>query len=88
MIYQVFNLFGQGFSFGWSVIVDLVEASGMTKAVFIGLIITFAILGTIFGTLRARAFGGGDQVTEADTRKDEKRFKTNDIARDRFRKKG
>lgn len=64
MIYQIFNLFGQAFSFGWSVIVDLVEASGMTKAVFIGVIITFAILGTIFGTLRARAFSGGDKAED------------------------
>lgn len=88
MIYQIFNLFGQAFSFGWSVIVDLVEASGMTKAVFIGVIITFAVLGTIFGTLRARAFSGGDQVTEADIRRAEKRIRTNEIARDRLRKKG
>lgn len=88
MIYSIFNLFGQAFSFGWDTLVSLVEASGMTKPVFIGLLISLLVLSTVFGTLRARAFSGGDQVSEADIRRAEKRIKTNDIARARLRKKG
>ena len=65
MIYSIFNMFGQAFSFGWNTIVSLVEASGMTKPVFIGLLISLLVLSTVFGTLRARAFSGGDKVDEA-----------------------
>lgn len=56
MIYQIFNMFGQAFSAGWNFIVSIVEASGMTKAVFIGLIVTLNVLVIVFGTLRASAF--------------------------------
>lgn len=62
MIYRIFSMFGQAFSLGWNFIVDLIEASGMTKAVFIGLIISLNVLIIVFGTLRARSFSGGDKV--------------------------
>lgn len=64
MIYQIFSMFGRAFSFGWDCIVDFVEASGMTKAVFIGLIISLNVLTVVFGTLRARAFSGGDKAED------------------------
>lgn len=64
MIYRIFNMFGQAFSVGWNFIVDLVEASGMTKAVFIGLIVSLNVLVIVFGTLRARAFSGGDKAED------------------------
>ena len=47
------NLIGQGCHYAWVWLMDLVEASGMTKPVFIGFIITTAVLATVFGTLRA-----------------------------------
>lgn len=55
------NLIGQGCHYAWVWLMDLVEASGMTKPVFIGFIITTAVLATVFGTLRGRAFSGGDK---------------------------
>lgn len=64
MIYSIFRMFGQAFSAGWDFIVDLVEASGMTKGVFIGLIVSLNVLIIVFGTLRARAFSGGDQAAD------------------------
>lgn len=64
MIYRIFSMFGQAFSVGWNFIVDLVEASGMTKAVFIGLIVSLNVLVIVFGTLRARAFSGGDKAED------------------------
>ena len=64
MLYQIFNMFGQAFSAGWTMLVDMVEASGMSKAVFIGLIVSLNVLVIVFGTLRARAFSGGDKAED------------------------
>lgn len=64
MIYRIFSMFGQAFSIGWNCIIDLVEASGMTKAVFIGLIVSLNVLIIVFGTFRARAFSGGDKAED------------------------
>ena len=81
MIYSIFNMFGQAFSIGWNCIVDLVEASGMTKAVFIGLIVSLNVLIIVFGTLRARAFSGGDKVEDIDPEE----LRERDIERARYR---
>lgn len=81
MIYQIFNMFGQAFSAGWKCIVDLVEASGMTKPVFIGLIVSLNVLIIVFGTLRARAFSGGDKTEDIDP---EEMFER-DVERVRYR---
>lgn len=82
MIYQIFNMFGQAFSLGWSTICNLVEAAGMTKAVFIGLLISLIVLGTVFGTLRGRAFSGGDKF-EQDVDHERYRMKVRNEARKR-----
>ena len=44
------NLIGQGCHYAWVWLMDLVEASGMTKPVFIGFIISVAVLSVVFGT--------------------------------------
>ncbi len=84
MIYQIFNMFGQAFSAGWKCIVDLVEASGMTKPVFIGLLVTLNVLLIVFGTLRARAFSGGDRAEPVDDLSPEEEF-TRDVDKARYR---
>ena len=81
MIYRIFNMFGQAFSVGWNCIVDLVEASGMTKAVFIGLIVSLNVLIIVFGTLRARAFSGGDKAEDIDPEE----LRERDIEKARYR---
>ena len=81
MIYQIFNMFGQAFSAGWKCIVDLVEASGMTKVVFIGLIVSLNVLLIVFGTLRARAFSGGDKAEDIDPEE----LRERDIEKARYR---
>ena len=58
------NLIGQGCHYAWVWLMDLVEASGMTKPVFIGFIISVAVLSVVFGTFRARAFSGGDKFAK------------------------
>lgn len=82
MIYRIFSMFGQAFNVGWGVIVDIVEAAGMTKAVFIGLLISLIVLGTVFGTLRGRAFSGGDKF-EQDVDHERYRMKVRNEARKR-----
>lgn len=57
-------MIGQAFAVAWDFLVDIVEASGMSKAVFIGLIVSLNVLIVVFGTLRARAFSGGDKVDD------------------------
>ena len=81
MIYTIFNMFGQAFSFGWNTIVSFVEASGMTKPVFIGLLISLLVLSTVFGTLRARAFSGGDKLEDIDPEE----LRERDIEKARYR---
>lgn len=82
MIYSCFRMFGEAFNFGWSTLTDLVEACGMTKAVFIGLLISLLVLGTIFGTIRARAFSGGEKFEE-DVDHERYRMKVRNEARKR-----